>query len=348
MKISPVTMSVVDYCGFMERGEVRIDKTYQRSSEIWPERARSYLIETILKGFPIPKFALHQETDLQSRKTVKKVVDGQQRTMAIQDFYHDELRLSRRLGLKEAAGRVYSELDAELKNAFLTYILTIDQFESSPDEVVREYFRRINSFTAPLNAEELRHAQFQGQMKWFIVEMRQRYGDRFVDLKVLPRKSVVRMADSKLLAEVVHALLYGIQTTTKTKLDKMYGEFEKNESELDETAIRSAIDVAFDRILSWRDIHGSSLMRTHVFYSLLLAVIRVDVGWDTLDGVPGPDSAVTPTRGAVRGLLSLAAALDEPEEHPTYVEWVEASEKGTNVGDARAKRVRWLVRALIA
>ena len=106
MNIRPnlITLSVAEYCNAFGRKEVLIDRKYQRHASIWPERAQSYLIETILRGFPMPKLALHQQTDVKSRKSWKYVVDGQQRTNAIVDFFSGKLTLSQSLEIEEARG----------------------------------------------------------------------------------------------------------------------------------------------------------------------------------------------------------------------------------------------------
>jgi len=347
MKINRVTMSVNDYCRAFERREVVIDKTYQRSHEVWPDAARSYLIETLLKDFPIPKLAIHQVTDIKSKKTIKKVVDGQQRSMAILDFYKDNLRLSRRLELDEAQGRTYSELPDELAEIFLAYVLVFDQFESASEEDVREYFRRINSYTAPLNAEEERHARFQGPMKWLIVDLANAYGDVFVNLGVLRKRSAVRMADAKLLAEIVHALVYGIATTSKTKLNAMYHDFDKGDQVDGEEEIREAIDEAIDGILAIPDIHATALMKMNIFYSLVLAIIRVKRAWPTLlDVIDKPKKPVAFSKKAVPNLLTLAEVLEEPEFFEDYKEFTDAAAERTNVKSQREMRVHWLARAL--
>ena len=41
---------------------------------------------------------------------------------------------------------------------------------ATPDQI-RETFRRINSYTVPLNPEEHRHAVFQGDFKWFMHDL---------------------------------------------------------------------------------------------------------------------------------------------------------------------------------
>src|SRR5438067_2453856 len=94
MNVLPTTFTVAEYCQQMLAGAIIVNRDYQRSDKVWPPAARSFLIDTILLGYPLPKFSLHQNTDLKTRQTVKAIVDGQQRSMAIQDFFSDKLRLS--------------------------------------------------------------------------------------------------------------------------------------------------------------------------------------------------------------------------------------------------------------
>ena len=47
MDIQHTTMTIADYCAAYDRGEIKINRDYQRS-EVWPSAARSFLIETVL------------------------------------------------------------------------------------------------------------------------------------------------------------------------------------------------------------------------------------------------------------------------------------------------------------
>lgn len=339
-------MTIADYCSAFARREILINKRYQRSPDVWPLPARSYLIETILKGFPIPKLALHQVTDLKSKKTLKHVVDGQQRSSVILAFYNNELKLSSSLELAEARNLTYEELSDELQQEFLAYPLHFDQFEAASEEDVREYFRRINSFTAPLNPEEQRHARYQGPMKWFVYALTSRYGESLVSLGVLAERSVVRMADTKFLAEVVHALVYGVTTTNKRSLDSMYGKFDKGSGVQEGTQIQEAIDKAFDTIFAMQELRGTALMRMNVFYSLVLALILVQKSWPKLSSILAQASGKGVAGGSTANLLRLAAALEQPEVYEAYKEFTDAAAEKTNVKAEREKRVKWLARAL--
>lgn len=344
MKTNLINMTIADYCAATQRGEIQIDRAYQRSPDVWPRAARSYLIETILKGYPIPKLALHQRTDLKSKQTVKFVVDGQQRSSAILAFFENKLKLSRNLELTAAAAKDYDGLSEELQENFLTYVLYFDQFEGSGQEEVREYFRRINSFTAPLNHEEQRHARFQGNMKWFLYSLTQRYGETLVSLGVLPKQSAIRMQDTKFLAEIVHAMLNGVTTTSKSTLDAMYRRYEKDDIP-EEKKIRDAIEKGFTQVMKW-DITQTSLVKSYVFYSLLLAVLLVQGRWASLLPLNAVPTGAKIRKEAESNLLRLSAALDEPESFEDYRDFTDASEKKTNVRAQREQRVRWLARAI--
>src|SRR3954470_24513201 len=100
MQIIPTHMTVVQYCESLADESIIVNRDYQRSNQVWPSTAQSFLIESILLGYPVPKLALYQVTDRVSRRTYLEIIDGQQRTEAIQSFYDGDLRLSRTLAFE--------------------------------------------------------------------------------------------------------------------------------------------------------------------------------------------------------------------------------------------------------
>ena len=91
MNIEQANMTIVDYLNAYDRAEVIVNRDYQRSPARWPAAAQAFFIETIMRGFPIPRLALFTKTDLKARRTVKEIVDGQQRTHAIRAFFSNEV-----------------------------------------------------------------------------------------------------------------------------------------------------------------------------------------------------------------------------------------------------------------
>ena len=348
MNIRPnsITLTVADYCNAYGRQEVLVDKKYQRNARVWPQRAQSYLIETILLGFPMPKLALHQQTDVTSRRSLKYVVDGQQRTNAIVDFFYGRLTLSRSLELEAARGKTLNGLSQELQEVFLSYPLQFDQFEAANEDVVREYFRRINSFTTPLNPEERRHASFQGNMKWFILKLAERHTETLVSLRTMSDREIVRMADHKLFAEIVHAMLSGVHTTNSRMLDGMYRKYNADDiPKRDE--ILEAIDSACSRIVGWRDLCETSLVqKSHIFYSLTLAIIHVENKWPSLLQEAVADLGSVLHINAEQNLLALSDALISEDEANPFGPFSKASSEKTNTRDQRQTRIKWLATAL--
>jgi hypothetical protein len=260
---SPLT--IADYCAAMDRNEIAPNYEYQRSDKVWPPAARSFLIETILLGFPLPKIFLFQKTDLKSKKTIKEIVDGQQRSKAIYEFFHNKLTLSKRSEIVEARGKTYDQLDDELKGRFLNYPLSIDLFVSVSPAEIRQAFRRLNSYTVPLNPEELRHADYQGDFKWFVYRLTRDYEETMLQLGIFGEKQIVRMQDTKLFAEWMHSFLHGIKTTKAKDLNTLYRDFEKSFPQGE--AIRTRIDNAMTFIVELPEIHKSALMKPHIVYS---------------------------------------------------------------------------------
>lgn len=345
MQIVPTSMTVADYCHGMDRGEIVVNHEYQRSDKVWPLVARSFLIETILMGFPIPKLFLHQVTDVKSRKTVKAIVDGQQRSAAIKEFFAGTLRLSPSLDLEDAAGRTYPELTEDLQSEFLNYALSLDLFVAASDEEVREVFRRMNLFTVPLNPEEQRHAVFQGQFKWFIHKIARSFDDAFGRIGLFTPKQLVRMADTKLLTEIVHAYINGFTTTDKRKLDALYRSRDKEFNEEDE--IRARLVPALDELISWEPLRGTALMKPYQAYALILAIVHIHSPVASLEqDFPSPSIQEIDVSRAMENLTALAGALDDPDNAGDYGPFVEASSEKTNVAAERRERFTWFCRAL--
>ena len=341
----PSPMTIADYCAAMERREILVNSRYQRSDKVWPPIARSFLIESILLGYPIPKIFLFQKTDLKSKKTIKEIVDGQQRSKAINDFFLNKLAISLKSKIAEAAGRKYEQLGENLQGAFLNYQLSVDLFLSSTPREIREAFRRLNSYTVPLNPEEKRHAEYQGEFKWFVHELTTDYEESFLDMGVFGEKQIVRMQDAKLITEVTHSILHGIETTKSPQLDDVY---RANDNEFAQRQmIEKRITKALDWLVQIRDIHNGALMAPHVFYSLILAVSHTQKPCDTMQEVVKFDAPIAlDDDNAISNLSQLAEALESDAAPKKFKSFVEACSEKTNVEGPRKTRFEWLCRAL--
>lgn len=346
MKITPTNYTVADYCKAMNRKEIIVNRDYQRSDKVWPPAARSFLIESVLLEYPIPKLSLYQVTDIKSKETRKEIVDGQQRSRTIFDFYKNKLPLSTTCEIEEAAGKFYSDLDPKYQHKFLDYSLSIDLFLSATPKEIRETFRRINSYTVPLNPEEKRHSIYQGEFKWYIYNLSKTYDQSLINIGLFTEKQLIRMADAKLFSEIIHTLLNGITTSVAKSLDDLYKDNDLNFPFKKYLDIR--INQAMDIIFELEDIHKGPLMKPFNFYTLVLALIHTNKPVDTLLSIYQPKKDYEHDRNIViSNLTSLADSLNYPDKPPSkFKKFVLATLSKTNGAPARTTRFEFFCKAL--
>lgn len=129
MRANAAPMAVGDFCNSLNENKIQINTDYQRNSGLWSSFAKSFFIESIILEYPIPKIFLYSRLDLVSRGTVKEIVDGQQRSAALQQFFNNKLRLSKNVATSELQWKRYSDLDTVSQGKFLG---TLFRLTSSP------------------------------------------------------------------------------------------------------------------------------------------------------------------------------------------------------------------------
>ena len=323
-------MAVGDYCTAMVERSIVVNKEYQRNPGIWKREARSFFIESILLQYPIPKIFLYSKVDLATRRSVKEIVDGQQRSMALLDFYNNGFRLSKNVDTPELRQLNYDGLSDEWKEKFLSYSLPIDQFIGVQETEVREAFRRMNLNNVPLNEEEQRNAEFQGELKWFIHELATDYKDAFFEAGVFSRRDFIRMADYRLFAELLYAIDIGIETTKGAQLRALCRKYDKEF--LEAQRYSAIVQDALNRALEARGYQGTRIFRPVAFYGLILAhaglqnpELRLNV--QVRPTIESIDEQLT---GQIT-LQRLADALENPGEARELSEFVRSCETKTNV-----------------
>jgi len=138
---------------------------YQRSA-VWSESKKQLLIDTILRGYDIPKFYLRESNDLEFEH---EVVDGQQRLRSIWEYLKDEWPLgdaSKDLPQGDLAGKLYRDLGSDVQDELGIYQLSIVLVEDATDLEIRDLFLRLQEGVS-LNPAEKRNAM-PGTMRDFV------------------------------------------------------------------------------------------------------------------------------------------------------------------------------------
>jgi 5-methylcytosine-specific restriction endonuclease McrA len=124
------------------RHKYKIDQTYQRPPGAWSPQDNQCLIDTILRKEPIPLFFINEKTG----QGIYFVVDGQQRLLAIEQFYDNKLRLNKKFSGVENHGKTFNREDPisdEQRETFLNYTLNFYIIEDYDDERIRLIFSRL-------------------------------------------------------------------------------------------------------------------------------------------------------------------------------------------------------------
>lgn len=204
-------------------------------------------------------------------------------------------------------------------------------------------FRRINSYTVPLNAEEKRHAEYQGAFKWFVHGMTTQYAQTLVNLGVFGERQLSRFQDAKLFSEIAHALLFGIQTTKAPELNSLYREYDHEFAK--EGELEARVEKGLGLLVTLPVVRKSPLAKPHQFYALFLATTHALKRAAKLQQSYRRRQSVAINQALAEANLSvLAEALESGAGH--FGEFVDAGAQKTNVGSQRVTRFKWYSRAL--
>src|SRR3954462_3736601 len=97
-----------DFVAWRESQTLVITPKFQRRA-VWKAAARSYFIDTMLRGMTVPPLYLRLNQNVKKTKVVREVIDGQQRVRSVLDFVRDQYRLSKSVG-PEWQGKKFSQL----------------------------------------------------------------------------------------------------------------------------------------------------------------------------------------------------------------------------------------------
>lgn len=226
------TFSINDILSWNINGELKLSPKYQRN-KVWTSNAKSYLIDSIVRGYPIPPIFIRQNIDINTRKTTREVIDGQQRMNAIIGYISNDFPINKSHN-KEYGGAYYKDLPDEIKENFLNYDISFEVIKIKEDAKIYEMFARLNTNNVALNKQELRNAQYWGEFKVFIYRKSSEFQYIFTDKGIFKDKQLSRMEDVEFMNSLVLNILEGITTDSAKRFDSLYKKFDKEFPEIEE------------------------------------------------------------------------------------------------------------------
>ena len=310
---------VSDFLTWQKSNQLVLSPKFQRRS-VWRPGAKSYLLDTIIKGYPIPIiFLREQKTDLATLEHKREVVDGQQRIRTVLAFM-DAASLGRqydpqkdsfeikRAHNKDLAGKAFHELPAEVRQKILDYDFSVQILPSSIDDrEVIQIFARMNATGYKLNGQELRNARFFGEFKTSMYRLASEQLPRWEAWDIFSWDNIARMQEVELTSEFAQMMLSGIVGRSQRAIDKLYETKDVNYPEKNEVERR------FHMTMDLVDDNVSSVLAKTVFTKRPLFYALFAATYDRLYGIGSPMRRKKAARlpgGLSERLLSLSESID--------------------------------------
>lgn len=342
--------SISDFLEWRGNQLLDLSPKFQRRG-VWSRPAKSYLMDTILRGKPMPKILLTQE--LRGDRTVRTVVDGQQRLRSIFEYIADGYTILSSHN-KEFGRKKYSELPQEARSAILQYEIGVDLLFNVDLPDLLDIFARINAYSVVLNAQEKLNASYLGPFKVLAYDLGHRYADYFREGNVLTEASISRMGEAQMSSDLLVALVDGVQTNKNIeKFYRQYEQFDDAPLELSRAADQfHNIMSVIGSIFSPDDLSASNWARQHWFYTLFTVVAHAMFGLKGLDGAPRPKLDPAYVNQWRFELESISADYDTytadkaPDAPKDFQDFIDFSRRRTTDTEARVARALYALKRI--
>ena len=312
--------SVRDFEEWNEKGELDLAPKFQRR-EVWTDKARSYLMDTIIRGKPIPKLYMRQDTDPKTRRTRREIVDGQQRLKTVLTFLKDGFKVSKTHN-EDCGGKYFGQLDNGTQRDILRYEFVVDLLQDMQDGDVYDVFARINTYSVSLKAQELRNAKWFGEFKTAVYTLANDFVTFWDSNSIFTPKQMLRMAEAEFVSELLIAMSLGIHEGRRGVIDAYYKKWD------DQFPSRKVLENRFREIVDsiggvfGTDLPESEFRATRLFYPLFCAIYHLKFGLHGLKAPREPFKAADFPRVkiALEQISDLIARVKAAEEERENVE----------------------------
>lgn len=319
------SLLIQDILNSHERKELDISPWYQRRA-VWTPPQKAYLINTVHEKKPVPSIYIRHKIDLESEKSLKEVVDGQQRIRCVLEYRQGDFAARHPAHDRPVK---YEQLTKNERIAFLQTALSVGYLVGASDRDVIEIFARINTVAKTLNPQEKRNAAFSGAFKQFALAEAVERLPFWRENTIFTDNDISRMIEVQFVSDLVMNLIEGLQDFSASHLTSYYS---KNDIQFaPESDIKKRLDRLFSQILALPSgtLKGTVFARPQVLFNLLLV----------LDGL-----AKTPSVNAIQKCIedidSRVEAVRSGENRSALTPDVYEAFTGGNMHRIRSRRVR--------
>lgn len=337
--------SISDILEWNRNNQLILNPQFQRRS-VWSDNARSYLMDTIIRGKPIPKIFLRQKINPSTQQAIREVVDGQQRLRTIISFMQDGFQINPKHN-STYGGYFFSQLnqiDDQVQTNLLNYEISADLLTNLPDEEILDIFTRLNSYSVVLNEQEKINADHFGPFKTLADNIGHKYYEIWKRNKVLTDLQIIRMGDVTLVADLLISMIEGIKS--KKQIKNHYDVYEKKfPYDVDKLTIEfehtmKTISNIFPDTLANTEFH-----RIHIFYTLFTSIYHMQFGLKKFDRPRKTisENDIPRIRNRLEGIESIFDTVDIKLLGAEEAQFLEDSRRATTDAAVRIRRTELLV-----
>lgn len=244
-KSTTITISIF-YEQYMLK-KYRFDPPYQRDNNVWDPKQKAFLIDTIMKNYPMPPIYLEQKINKSKGITNYDVIDGKQRLNTIiefienkieipqyfsKDMYGNELLNGKKMNeIIKLAEDEDNEIAQDYLSNFWSYLISVEYVENPNEMVVENIFDRMNRGGERLNSFELRKAKYYDTLQYQNIDKLR--GNGFVK-ECLKTLNKARLEDVGFLTEIYLMVFKGeVLEGKEEKIDKYFEDMVDKQTEED-------------------------------------------------------------------------------------------------------------------
>lgn len=270
MKYFIETWTVRELVDAYNNDRINLNPPYQRN-DIWSLPAKKRLLETIIKGYPLPTFFLH-------RKKNEKFdcVDGQQRIRTIIGFINKMF--------PTFENEYFGEMnDSSQIETYRIPIIIIEDVNEDREESMEDFYYRVNMYGSKLNRPEILKSKYFNNPLQNLIE-RISESSNFINLSLFTDSRLSRMNDYDFIGELVTILKEGI-FDKKIAVDRLYEDdtFTENVAEEYEVRFNEVLKIFLALNTNIYPLKETRYKQRNDFYTLFHFIqLHLDISLETL------------------------------------------------------------------
>lgn len=247
IKIEREQFSIFELNRRKEKGKIKLDPEFQRST-VWKPHQERELIESVIMGLPLQ--LIYTNSDEEGTHII---IDGKQRLNTFFRFLNNDFKLKDLKILKDLNGCYFRELEPMYQSKIEDFQLFFQVIKPpTPDKILFDIFDRVNRGGTTLNNQEMRNALYQGKSTKllkelsennYLKEMLGNIQDRMKD-----RYLILRFLGFYIYFEDKNFLVEGQKYEYNGDIDEFLGHIMKYLNKLDDERIEK-LKIDFDQAI---------------------------------------------------------------------------------------------------